>query len=96
MTKRDLRFLLTDLEIFQFKETTETEASLKDPQMIYHINEEVYEWEESELTHEDIVEALLAKQTKNISTIKNICFFFAIVLCISMLLGLLGAFTIYF
>ncbi|SHO48119.1 hypothetical protein [Anaerocolumna xylanovorans] len=87
MTKRDIKFLLTDLEILHSKKITEAEAASKDPQIIYHENNEVYEWKEPELTHEDIVEALLAKQTESINAIKNICSFFAFVLAALLLLG---------
>ena len=96
MTKRDLKFLLTDMELLSTKKITEAEASAKDPETIYHEDEEIYEWEESDLTHEDIVEALLAKQTQDIRSIKNICTFFAVVLCISLLLAFLGLLTVYF
>ncbi len=87
MTKRDIKFLLTDLEVLHSKKITEEEAALKDSQTIYHEKNEVYEWEESALTHEDIVEALLAKQTESLQSIRNICAFFATVLGISLLLG---------
>lgn len=83
MTKKELKFLLTDTEILSSKKITEEEASSKDPQMIYHEKNDVYEWEPSELTHEEIMEALMARQTLDIRSIRTICSFF---LFISLLL----------
>lgn len=96
MTKRDIKFLLTDLEILHSHKITGEGAAFKDPQTIYHENNDVYEWEESGLTHEDIVEALLARQTESIESIKNICSFFAFVLAASLLLGFILLLSIRF
>ncbi len=85
MTKRELKFLLTDLELYSSKKITEEEAVQKDPQTIYHENGSVYEWENTELDREDMLLALQAKQTADIHAIKNICGFFAFVLCIFLI-----------
>ncbi|WOO34749.1 hypothetical protein R2R35_13155 [Anaerocolumna sp. AGMB13020] len=85
MTKRELKFLLTDLEVYDSKKITEEEAVQKDPQTIYHENGSVYEWEDTELDCEDMLLALQAKQTADIHSIKNICGFFAFVLCIFLI-----------
>ncbi len=90
MTKRELKFLLTDLEILSSKKITEEEAQAKDPETIYHINNKAYEWKESKLTHEDIVEALLAKQAQDVHFIRNVCLFFAFVLGILIFLGIIN------
>lgn len=88
MNKRDIKFLLTDLDILTSKEITEKEAELKAPEMIYHDREKIYEWEENNLTHEDILEALSAKQTQDIHTIRNICSLFAFVLCFFIIISI--------
>jgi len=94
MTKRELKFLLTDLELYSSKKITEEEAVQKDPQTIYHENGRVYEWEDTELDHEDMLLALQAKQTADIHAIKNICGFFAFVLCIFLIWLVFSLFAI--
>jgi hypothetical protein len=94
MTKRELKFLLTDLELYSSKKITEEEAVQKDPQTIYHENGSVYEWEDTELDHEDMLLALQAKQTADIHAIKNICGFFAFVLCIFLIWLVFSLFAI--
>lgn len=94
MTKRELKFLLTDLELYSSKKISEEEAVQKDSQSIYHENGSVYEWEDTELDREDMLLALQAKQTADIHAIKNICGFFAFVLCIFLIWLVFSLFAI--
>lgn len=83
MIKKDTKLILTDLGILTSREITKEEAHSKEPDSVYYKDNKAYEWIEPDLTGEDMIITILAKQSRDIRSIRTICSFF---LFISLLL----------
>lgn len=89
MIKKDTKLILTDLGILTSREITKEEAHSKEPDSVYYKDNKAYEWIEPDLTGEDMIITILAKQSRDIRTIRSICTFFALLIGAGLFIGFL-------
>lgn len=90
MTKKDLRVNLIDLGINKDKYLSEDAIEQFDQDEIYEKDGHSYLIYDSELSSDEINTALLAKQTKEINTIRKMITFFVGVTLLSMFLSIIS------
>jgi hypothetical protein len=89
MNKKDIKILLSDLDIIEKEDIHKSDITAQNQDDTYTSKDNYsYRFVDSELTSEDIKTALLAKQTKDIQTIKKMVLFFVILTILSMSVGL--------
>jgi hypothetical protein len=84
MTKQEYNFLLKDVEIFNAREIDEEDLTEYNHAKTYSENGIKYVWMDNELSHNEIVEALLAKNLQHTRAIKQMLTLWTIVLVVGL------------
>lgn len=86
MTKKSLKMLLTNAGIISSKQLPADKVKDYDSELIQQNGDGTYYLlQKNDLEPSDIDTALLAKISIDIKTIKNVCIFFTVLTCISIL-----------
>lgn len=86
MNREDYNLLLKDVEIFGAREIDEDDRTAYNPSDTFSEGGYKYIWQKNELSHEEIIEALLAKNLQQTKEIKQLLIFWTIIIVTGLVL----------